>query len=161
MRQAPAVRHAWNVCEQGSARPHVIGGGGLKGKEHGGEGRVHPGRRPMQIWRLPDERPLPAAAQSQGRRGQRCCGHTRTSSMSKNVNAGEVTADSAPAEPAASGGTSAEAAKPITIMVPEGTLRKLKVVAILKDTTVSDLLAEAAAAVVKRDLRKVLGKLYE
>jgi len=52
-----------------------------------------------------------------------------------------------------------DATKPLTIMVAEDILRKLKIVAIMKETSVSELLAEAATAVVKRDLKKVLGKL--
>ena len=60
---------------------------------------------------------------------------------------------------ATSGVARTESTKPITIMVPEDTLRKLKIVAIMKESSVSDLLAEAATAVVKRDLKKLLGKL--
>jgi len=60
---------------------------------------------------------------------------------------------------ATSGAARTESTKPITIMVPEDTLRKLKIIAIMKESSVSDLLAEAATAVVKRDLKKLLGKL--
>jgi hypothetical protein len=58
-------------------------------------------------------------------------------------------------------GTSArqEPTKPVTIQLRDDLLQRLKIVAILQDTTVSDLLADAAAALVKRDLRKLLGKL--
>jgi hypothetical protein len=59
----------------------------------------------------------------------------------------------------ANGATRGENTKPVTILVPEDTLRKLKIVAIMKETTVGELLAEAAIAVVRRDLRKVLAKL--
>lgn len=60
---------------------------------------------------------------------------------------------------ATSGAARTESTKPITIMVPEDTLRRLKVIAIVRDTTVGELLSDAAAALVKRDLKKVLGKL--
>lgn len=58
-------------------------------------------------------------------------------------------------------GTSArqEATKPVTIQLRDDLLQRLKIVAILQDTTLSDLLADAAAALVKRDLKKLLGKL--
>jgi len=44
-------------------------------------------------------------------------------------------------------------------MLPDSVLKKLKVVAILKETTVSDLLADAALGVVRRELKKQLGKI--
>jgi hypothetical protein len=49
--------------------------------------------------------------------------------------------------------------KPVTIQVRDDVLQKLKIVAILQDTSVSELLADAAASLVKRDLKKLLGKL--
>jgi hypothetical protein len=49
--------------------------------------------------------------------------------------------------------------KPVTIQIRDDILQKLKVVAILQDSTVSDLLADAAAHLVKRDLKKLIAKL--
>lgn len=49
--------------------------------------------------------------------------------------------------------------KPVTIQIRDDVLQKLKVVAILQDSTVSDLLADAAAHLVKRDLKKLIAKL--
>lgn len=49
--------------------------------------------------------------------------------------------------------------KPVTIQLRDDVLQKLRIVAILQDSSVSDLLADAAAAVVRRDLKKLLGKL--
>jgi len=53
----------------------------------------------------------------------------------------------------------AETTKPITIMLPDDLLKKLKVVAIVRETTVSELVGEAAAGVVKRELKKALSKI--
>ena len=44
----------------------------------------------------------------------------------------------------------AVATKPITLILPDETLKKLKVIALVRGTSVSELLAEAAARVVKR-----------
>lgn len=52
-----------------------------------------------------------------------------------------------------------ENTKPITIQLRDDVLQKLKIVAILQETSVSDLLADAASALVRRDLKKLLGKL--
>lgn len=52
-----------------------------------------------------------------------------------------------------------EPTKPITVMLPEDLLKKLKVVAIVRETSVSELVAEAAAGVVKRELKKALSKI--
>lgn len=49
--------------------------------------------------------------------------------------------------------------KPVTIQLREDVLQKLKIVAILQESSISDLLADAANALVKRDLKKLLGKL--
>ena len=69
-------------------------------------------------------------------------------------------ADSRPDDAPSSNGTSApEPTKPITIMLPDDTLKKLKVVAIVRETTVSELVAEAAASVVKRELKKALSRI--
>jgi hypothetical protein len=53
----------------------------------------------------------------------------------------------------------AEPTKAITIMLPESILKKLRVVAIVKETTVSDLVTDAATAVVRRELKKALSKI--
>jgi hypothetical protein len=60
---------------------------------------------------------------------------------------------------ATSNASQPETTKPITIMLPDDVLKKLKVVAIVRETSVSDLVAEAAAGVVKRELKKALSKL--
>ena len=52
-----------------------------------------------------------------------------------------------------------ENSKPITIQLRDDVLQRLKIVAILQDTSVGELLAEAAATLVKRDLKKLLSKL--
>jgi hypothetical protein len=57
------------------------------------------------------------------------------------------------------GSTRAASSKPITIMLPDDLLKKLKVVAIVRETSVGELIAEAAAAVVKRELKKALSKI--
>jgi hypothetical protein len=62
---------------------------------------------------------------------------------------------------AASGSSQAESAKPITITLPDDILKKLKIIAILRSTSVSEVLSDAAVSVVRRDLKKVLGKLGE
>jgi len=58
-------------------------------------------------------------------------------------------------------GGSQEPVRPITIPVSEDVLRKLKIIAIVRNTSVGELLADAAAGIVKRDLRKALAKLGE
>lgn len=50
-------------------------------------------------------------------------------------------------------------AKPVTIQLKDEVLQKLKIIAILQDTSVSELLADAAEVLVKRDLKKLLGRL--
>ena len=52
-----------------------------------------------------------------------------------------------------------ENAKPVTIPIPEEIVRRLKVIAIIRDTTIGELLVEAAAAIVRRDLKKALVRL--
>jgi hypothetical protein len=57
-------------------------------------------------------------------------------------------------------GTSpAEPNKPITIMLPDDVVKKLKIVAIVRETSVGELVAEAALGVVKRELKKALSKI--
>jgi hypothetical protein len=60
---------------------------------------------------------------------------------------------------AVNGAARPENAKPVTIQLRDDVLQRLKIVAILQDTSVGELLADAAAALVKRDLKKLLGKL--
>ena len=64
--------------------------------------------------------------------------------------------DSSTASP---NGARTEIAKPVTIQLRDDILQKLKSVAILQETSVGELLAEAAASLVKRDLKKLLGRL--
>jgi len=68
---------------------------------------------------------------------------------------------STPSDPstAPTNGARAENAKPVTIQLRDDVLQKLKIVAILQETSVGELLAEAAASLVKRDLKKLLGRL--
>jgi hypothetical protein len=57
------------------------------------------------------------------------------------------------------GSSRAEATRPITIGLPDDLLRKLKIIAIVRDTSVSELVAEAAAGVVRRELKRALAKI--
>lgn len=57
------------------------------------------------------------------------------------------------------GSSAPEPTKPITIMLPDDLLKKLKIVAIVRETSVSELVAEAAVGVVKRELKKALSKI--
>jgi predicted transcriptional regulator len=57
------------------------------------------------------------------------------------------------------GAARAESTKPITVMLPDDLLKKLKIVAIVRESSVGELVAEAAAAVVKRELKKALAKI--
>jgi len=57
------------------------------------------------------------------------------------------------------GAARAENLKPVTIQLHDETLQKLKIVAILQDKSISELLADAATALVRRDLKKLLSKL--
>ena len=52
-----------------------------------------------------------------------------------------------------------EPAKPITIMLPDDVLKRLKVVAIVRETSVSELVADAAAGVVRKELKKALSMI--
>jgi hypothetical protein len=67
----------------------------------------------------------------------------------------------APTDPTTTGNGAPrpENSKPVTIQLRDDVLQRLKIVAILQDTSVGELLADAAAALVKRDLKKLLGKL--
>ncbi len=56
-------------------------------------------------------------------------------------------------------GASRAETKPLTIMLPDDVLKKLKIVAIVRETSVSELVADAAAGVVKRELKKALVKI--
>lgn len=49
--------------------------------------------------------------------------------------------------------------KPLTILLPEDTLKKLRVISIVRETSVSELVAEAAAGVVRKELKKALAKI--
>lgn len=53
----------------------------------------------------------------------------------------------------------AENTKPVTIQLRDDLLQKLKILAILQESTVSDLLAESAAVLVKRDLKKLMNRI--
>jgi hypothetical protein len=57
------------------------------------------------------------------------------------------------------GAATLEPTKPITVMLPDDLLKKLKIVAIVRESSVGELVAEAAAAVVKRELKKALSKI--
>ncbi len=56
-------------------------------------------------------------------------------------------------------GTPRAETKPITVMLPDDLLKKLKIVAIVRETSVSELVAEAAAGVVRRELKKAVAKI--
>lgn len=66
-----------------------------------------------------------------------------------------------PSDPSGTSASAARAenAKPVTIQLRDDILQRLKIVAILQETTVGELLADAAASLVKRDLKKLLGRL--
>jgi len=49
--------------------------------------------------------------------------------------------------------------KPVTIQLRDDVLQRLKILAILQETSVGELLADAASGLIKRDLKKLLGKL--
>jgi hypothetical protein len=67
--------------------------------------------------------------------------------------------DNDPKDQNPNGTTHSEPTKPITIMLPDDILKKLKVVAIVRETSVSELVAEAAAGVVRKELKKALSKI--
>lgn len=52
-----------------------------------------------------------------------------------------------------------EPTKLLTVMLPDDLVKKLKVIALVRETSISELLAEAAAGVVKRELKKALSKI--
>jgi hypothetical protein len=60
---------------------------------------------------------------------------------------------------ASAAATRSENLKPITIQLRDDVLQKLKIVAILQETSVGELLADAASSLVKRDLKKLLTRL--
>ena len=53
----------------------------------------------------------------------------------------------------------AEGAKPLTVMLPEDLLRKLRVIAVLRGRSVSEIVVDHVEGLVKRDLKKALAKL--
>lgn len=61
--------------------------------------------------------------------------------------------------PATNGSPRTEATKPLTVMLPEDLLRKLRVIAVLRDKSISEIVADHVEGLVKRDLKKVLAKL--
>ena len=63
--------------------------------------------------------------------------------------------DSAPSN----GASHREATKPLTILLADEVLKRLKIVAIVREVTVGELVAEAAAGVVKKELKKALSKI--
>ena len=58
-------------------------------------------------------------------------------------------------------GNQTEPTKPLTIALGEDVLKKLRIIAIVKETSVTALISEAAAGVVRRELKKALAKLGE
>ena len=71
-----------------------------------------------------------------------------------------TSADPGHSESTPTNGTgAAEPTKPITIMLPDDVLKKLKIVGIVRETSVSELVAEAAAGVVKKELKRALSKI--
>lgn len=56
-------------------------------------------------------------------------------------------------------GVPSENTRPITITLPDEVLKRLKVIAVVRESSVSELVAEAATGVVKRELRKALSKI--
>jgi hypothetical protein len=62
---------------------------------------------------------------------------------------------------ATTAGNQTEPTKPITIALAEDVLKKLRIIAIVKESSVTALISEAAAGVVRRELKKALSKLSE
>jgi hypothetical protein len=63
-------------------------------------------------------------------------------------------------ESASSNGTvRAEATRPLTVMLPEDLLRKLRVIAVVRGRSISEIVLDHVEALVKRDLKKTLAKL--
>jgi hypothetical protein len=62
---------------------------------------------------------------------------------------------------ATSTGNQTEPTKPITISLSEDILKKLRIIAIVKGSSVTALVAEAASSVVRKELKKALAKLAE
>ena len=52
-----------------------------------------------------------------------------------------------------------ETNKPLTVMLPEDLLRRLKVIAVLRDKSISEIVADHVEGLVRRDLKKALSKL--
>ena len=69
--------------------------------------------------------------------------------------------DAIAADATPSNGTSrrGESTKPITVMLPDDTLKKLRIIAVVRESSVSELVAEATMGVVKRELKKALSKI--
>ena len=61
--------------------------------------------------------------------------------------------------PSTNGSPRTEATKPLTVMLPEDLLRKLKVIAVLRDKSISEIVADHVEGLVRRDLKKVLARL--
>ena len=49
--------------------------------------------------------------------------------------------------------------KPLTVVLPEDLLKRLRVLAVVRDRSVSDIVTEHLEALVRRDLKKALAKL--
>lgn len=71
-----------------------------------------------------------------------------------------VTDDPEQPEPtAANPAARQESTKALTLVLPETLLRRLRVIAVLKNKSVSEIVCEHIDVIVKRDLRKLIGKL--
>jgi hypothetical protein len=57
--------------------------------------------------------------------------------------------------------TTGGATRPLTVNISEDLLRKLRVVAVLKDESMSSLVEGYLAGQVRRDLKRLMGKLGE
>ncbi|MEI9942216.1 MAG: hypothetical protein WDO69_33790 [Pseudomonadota bacterium] len=52
-----------------------------------------------------------------------------------------------------------EPTKPLTVMLPEDLLRKLRVIAVVRGRSVSEIVVDHVEGLVRRDLKKALAKL--
>jgi len=60
-----------------------------------------------------------------------------------------------------SSGSAAEPTKPITILLGEDILKRLRIIAIVKEVSMNSLISEAMAGVVRKEMKRALAKLGE
>jgi len=55
--------------------------------------------------------------------------------------------------------TKTEATRPVTVLLAEDLVRKLKVIAVMRDASISTVIEGYVAKAVKADIKKAIGKL--